>query len=98
MADWTLATPELREIVEFYLGVKRMQSMNGAFGGPSKYSMVDYDKAVAEQDTNKFLDILGDVWLRAPESQDVYRDEAFCLLCNICDGSQGDFVPAEAQE
>ena len=90
--DWTILTEDLRDTVEWYLQVSQMQSMVGPFGGPSNYTIADYDEAVRSRNTDKFLSILKDAWLRAPESRSVYSDSGFVLLCNICDGSEGNFL------
>ena len=92
MPDWSILTEGLRMTVENYLPVANMQSMAGPFGGPTRYTMDDYDKAVRGRDIKTFLDILNDAWLRAPESRDVYLDPELCLLCDICDGSR--VIPA----
>ena len=96
--DWSILTEGLRTTVENYLPVPQLQSMAGPFGGKSPFTIADYDNAVRARDTNKFLAILNDAWFRAPESRSVYEDPGFRLLCDICDGSQGDFLPNEPIE
>jgi hypothetical protein len=83
---------DIRHTVIMYLPEPQMKSMIGPFGEPTSWTIAHFDAAVQAKDKDKFLAILNDVWLRAPESRSVYDDPGFCALFDICDGTVPGFI------
>jgi hypothetical protein len=63
-----------------------------------KYTLADFDAAVAAKDTPKLYNMMNNAWLRAPEDRTVYRDPGFRAMCNILDFTVTGFVDDHAED
>ncbi len=78
----------IRACVVEFLPVPRMQSMAGPFGTHSTFTVGQFNLFLQEHNSNGMLNLLNDVWLRAPEDRNIYKMPGFSELSDLCEGWQ----------